>query len=103
MTTGPSGTSGGHPRRRLFALALLLVLSLTLAGALALQAIGTARRHRDTAQHTLQDYAAFGAFILASQSYRQLGGAVVATFTGWPASGPPGIPAGTGCPSGIIY
>jgi signal transduction histidine kinase len=103
MTTGPSGTSGGHPRRRLFALALLLVLSLTLAGALALQAIGTARRHRETAQHTLQDYAAFGAFILASQSYRQLGGAVVETFTGWPASGPPGIPAGTGCPTGTTY
>jgi signal transduction histidine kinase len=103
MTTGASGTSGGHPRRRLFALALLLVLSLTLAGGLALQAIGTARRHRETAQRTLQDYAAFGAFILASQSYRQLGGVVVETFTGWPASGPPVIPAGTGCPAGPTY
>src|SRR5688572_10309853 len=103
MTTGPSGTSGGHPRRRLFALALLLVLSLTLAGALALQAIATARRHRETAQRTLQDYAAFGAFILASQSYRQLGGAVVETFTGWPAEGAPAIPDGTACAGGLAW
>jgi hypothetical protein len=103
MTTGASGTSGGHPRRRLFALALLLVLSLSLAGALAFQAIGTARRHRETAQRTLQDYAAFGAFILASQSYRQLGGAVVETFTAWPAAGPPSVPDGTGCPPGGSY
>jgi signal transduction histidine kinase len=103
MSTGASGTSGGHPRRRLFALALVLVLSLTLAAALALQAIGTARRHRETAERTLQDYAAFGAFILASQSYRQLGGAVVETFTGWPEAGPPAIPAGTACPVGTAY
>ena len=103
MTTGTRGSSGGHPRRRLLALALLLVLSLTLAAALALQAIGTARRHRDTAERTLQDYAAFGAFILASQSYRQLGGAVVETFTAWPADGPPAVPAGTACPAGTTY
>jgi len=103
MSPGPSGTSGSHPRRRLFALALLLVLSLTLAGALALQAIETARRHRETAQRTLQDYAAFAAFILASQSYRQLGGAVVETFTGWPAAGAPTLPEGTGCPAGTTW
>ena len=103
MSTGPGGTSGGHPRRRLFALALLLVLSLSLAGALALQAIGTARRHRETAQRTLQDYAAFGAFILASQSYRQLGGGVVESFTAWPAAGRPTLPAGTACPGGNAW
>ncbi|HEX6107299.1 MAG TPA: HAMP domain-containing sensor histidine kinase [Gemmatimonadales bacterium] len=103
MSTGASGSSGGHPRRRLFALALLLVLSLTLAGALALQAIATARRHRETAQRTLQDYAAFGAFILASQSYRQLGGAVVESFTGWPARGGPTVPAGADCPGGTAH
>jgi len=103
MSPGPSGTSGSHPRRRLFALALLLVLSLTLAGALALQAIETAGRHRETAQRTLQDYAAFAAFILASQSYRQLGGAVVETFTGWPTDGAPTLPEGTGCPAGTTW
>ena len=74
-------------RRRLLALALLLIVSLSLGAALALQAIGTARRHRETAQRTLQDYAGFAAFILASQTYRQLGGEVVHTFTTWPASG----------------
>ena len=103
MSTGPSGTRGGHPRRRLFALALLLVLSLSLAGALAFQAIATARRHRETAQRTLHDYAAFGAFILASQSYRQLGGSVVETFTGWPAGGPPAVPDGTACSAGLTW
>ncbi len=103
MTTGASGTRGGRPGRRLFALALLLVLSLTLAAALAVQAIATARRHRETAERTLQDYAAFGAFILASQSYRQLGGAVVETFTGWPLRGTPAVPAGTACPAGTAY
>jgi signal transduction histidine kinase len=97
-------TSGGHPRRRLLALALLLVLSLSLAAALAVQAIATARRHRQTAQRTLQDYAAFGAFILASQSYRQLGGTVVESFASWLASSPPvKIPQGTDCPGGTRY
>lgn len=103
MSTGPRGNRGGHPRRRLFALAVLLVLSLSLAGALAFQAIGTARRHRETAQRTLQDYAAFGAFILASRSYRQLGGAVVESFTAWPPSGAPTPPAGTTCPGGPAW
>lgn len=97
-------TGQGHPRRRLFALALLLVLSLSLAAALAVQAIATARRHRQTAQRTLEDYAAFGAFILASQSYRQLGGAVVETFTSWMVSKPPvKIPQGTDCTAGTRY
>ncbi len=97
------GSNGAHQRRRLLALALLLLLSLTLAGALALQAIGTARRHRETAQRTLQDYAGFAAFILASQTYRQLGGAVVETFASWPASGHPTPPEGTTCASGTTY
>ncbi len=96
--------TGGHPRRRLFALALLLVLSLSLAAALALQAIATARRHRETAQRTLEDYASFAAFILASQSYRQLGGAVVETFTSWMVAEPPvKIPQGTECRAGTRY
>jgi signal transduction histidine kinase len=94
----------GHPRRRLFALALLLVLSLSLAAALAIQAIATARRHRQTAQRTLEDYAAFGAFILASQSYRQLGGAVVESFSSWLTAGPPvKLPQGTACPEGTRF
>ena len=98
------GTDSRHQRRRLLALALLLVVSLTLGAALALQAIGTARRHRETAQRTLQDYAGFGAFILASQTYRQLGGEVVQIFTDWPASGTPAaIPRGTECSGGTSY
>jgi len=101
---GPPRSSDGRPRRRLLALALLLVLSLSLAAGLALQAIGTARRHRETAQRTLEDYAAFGAFILASQAYRQLGGAVVETFTSWPGTGlPASLPQGTACPTGTTY
>ena len=96
--------SGGHPRRRLLALALLLVLSLSLAAALAIQAIATARRHRETAQRTLEDYAEFGAFILASQSYRQLGGAVVETFSSWLTARPPlKLPQGTGCSEETRY
>src|SRR5688572_14452392 len=98
------GTNGTQQRRRLLALALLLLLSLTLGAALALQAIGTSRRHRETAQRTLQDYAGFGAFILASQTYRQLGGEVVETFAAWPAAGPrPPVPPGTQCASGTTY
>ncbi len=98
------GGNGSHQRKRLLALALLLLLSLTLGAALAFQAIGTARRHRETAQRTLQDYAGFGAFILASQTYRQLGGEVVETFTSWPASGvPDSIPEGTTCSSGTTF
>jgi signal transduction histidine kinase len=96
------GTDSRHPRR-LLALALLLVISLSLGAALAFQAIATARRHRETAQRTLQDYAGFAAFILASQSYRQLGGEVVQTFTRWPASGAPAIPRGTDCAAGTTY
>jgi signal transduction histidine kinase len=98
------GTDGRPPRRRLLALALLLIVSLSLGAALALQAIGTARRHRETAQRTLQDYAGFAAFILASQTYRQLGGEVVQTFTTWHASGPPAaIPRGTACATGTSF
>jgi signal transduction histidine kinase len=96
----------GRPGRRLFALALLLVLSLSLAAGLALQAIGTARRHRETAERTLEDYAAFAAFILASQTYRQLGGSVVETFTSWPTTGTPpstSLPKGTVCPAGTTW
>jgi len=98
------GTDSRHPRRRLLALALLLLVSLTLGAALALQAISAARRHRETAQRTLQDYAGFGAFILASQTYRQLGGEVVQIFTDWPASGTPAaIPRVTECSGGTSY
>src|SRR5262245_38082434 len=104
MTPGTSSRSGGHPRRRLLALAVLLVLSLTLGAGLAFQAIQTARRHRETAERALEDYASFAAFILASQSFRQLGGAVVETFANWPASGGPttaGVPKGTVCSAGL--
>jgi signal transduction histidine kinase len=98
------GTDGRHPRRRLLALALLLVISLSLGAALALQAIGTARRHRETAQRTLQDYAGFAAFILASQTYRQLGGEVVQTFTNWHTAGRPAtVPRGTACATGTSF
>ena len=38
------GTDGRPPRRRLLALALLLIVSLSLGAALALQAIGTLMR-----------------------------------------------------------
>jgi signal transduction histidine kinase len=103
MSAGPVASPTGKPRRRLFALALLLVLSLSLGAGLAWQAVQTARRHRATAEHALQDYAAFAAFTLASQTYRQLGAAVVETFTAWPASGTPAPPAGTACRSGTAY
>ena len=112
MRPGTTDGSGGRPRRRLLALALLLVLSLSLGAGLAVQAIQTARRHRETAQRVLGDYAAFAAFILASQGYRQIGGAVVETFAAWPAAGtaaglaPRGavnVPTGTACPRGAAY
>src|SRR5262245_19938032 len=104
MTPRPSSRSSGHPRRRLLALALLLVLSLTLGAGLAFQAIQTARRHRETAERALESYASLAAFIRASQTLRQLGGAVVETFANWPVSGAPGTPAvpkGTVCPVGL--
>ena len=113
MSRGPAAgaaVGGGHPRRRLLALALLLVLSLGFGAGLAVQAIQTARRHRETAQHVLGDYAAFAAFILASQAYRQVGGDVVQSFASWPdaglSSGGRGavrVPRGTACPQGVSY
>jgi signal transduction histidine kinase len=94
----------GHPRRRLFILAALLVFNLTLGAGLAWDAIRTARRHRDTARKALEDYASFAAFILASQTYRQLGGAVVETFASWPPAGQAlTLPAGASCPSSASY
>jgi signal transduction histidine kinase len=105
-TLGPAPSREGKPGRRLLALALLLVLSLSLGAGLALQAIGTARRHRETTERTLEDYAAFAAFILASQTYRQLGGSVVETFTSWPTAGKPAsnsLPRGTVCPAGTTW
>jgi signal transduction histidine kinase len=102
MRTPPS-QSTGHPRRRLLALATLLVLNLSLGAGLAYEAIHTARRHRETAEKALQDYASFAAFILASRTYRQLGGSVVEAFTNWPASGAPSVPAGIGCPQGTSW
>lgn len=101
MQTGTKGSRGRDPRRRLLALAVLLVLSLSLAAALALQAISASRRHRLTAERTLRDYAGFAAFILASRTYRDLGGAVVGSFTGWNAARhPEPLPEGTACPGG---
>jgi signal transduction histidine kinase len=90
MTSLSAASGRSDPRRRLVAMALLLVLSLGLGGALAFQAISTARRHRATAERALQDYADFAAFILASHSYRQIGSAVVSVF------GSPGPWLGTG-------
>jgi signal transduction histidine kinase len=102
--TAPTRSTTGHPRRRLIALAALLVLSLGLGAFLAFQSIETSRRHRETAERALQDYAGFAAFILASQTYRQLGGDVVAAFAAWPARGFPAAPAkGTACPGGASY
>jgi signal transduction histidine kinase len=100
MSSGAKSTSGTRLRRRLLALALLLVLSLGLAAALALQAVQTARRHRETAERALRDYAGFAAFILASQTYRQLGGAVAWTFGDWPSAA---VPRGTACPGGVTF
>jgi signal transduction histidine kinase len=80
------------------------VASLSLAGVLAWQAIGTSRRHRVTAERTLRDYAEFGASILASITLRRLGGDVAQTFTWWPVKGLPNtLPEGTGCPAGTVY
>ena len=99
--TGPTRTTRGHPRRRLFALAALLVLSLSLGAGLAFQAVSTSRRHRETAERALQDYAGFAAFILASNTYRQLGGEVVAGFAAWPVPEfPTAAPRGAACPGG---
>jgi signal transduction histidine kinase len=80
------------------------VLSLALAAALAFQAIRTSRRHRETAERALEDYAGFAAFILASQTYRQLGGAVVQSLASWPPSRhSTRVPAGTTCPAGTTF
>jgi signal transduction histidine kinase len=103
MGSAISGALRGGPRRRLLALALLLALSLSLGAGLALQAIQTSRHYRQTAERALEDYAGFAAFILASRTYRQLGGAVVETFTAWPASGvPAAAPHGTTCSNGNV-
>lgn len=102
--TPPTRSGSGHPRRRLIALATLLVLSLGLGAFLAFQSIETSRRHRETAERALQDYAGFAAFILASQSYRQMGNDVVTAFAGWPAPGLASVPTkGTACPGGNSY
>ena len=94
----------GRPSRRLLGMALLLLVSLALGAVLAWQAIQTASRHRRTAERALEDYAGFAAFILASQSYRQLGGAVVETFTRWPpGTEPPTVPPGAACASGPTW
>ena len=100
----PAPRSTGNPRRRLLALAIVLISSLSLAGALAYQAIDTARRHRLTAERTLGDYASFAAFILASRTYRQLGGDVVRTFSAWGLPNRPAPPpGGTECPAGTTW
>jgi len=101
----PSSVSrAGRPGRRLLALGLLLLLSLALAGVLAFDAIRTADRHRATAERALSDYAGFAAFILASRTYRDLGGAFVATFAAWtPDVRQVAPPRGTACTSGTSY
>ncbi len=102
--TAPTRSSTGHPRRRLIALAALLVVSLGLGAFLAFQSVDTSRRHRETAERALQDYAGFAAFILASQSYRQIGNDVVTAFASWPLDGMAKAPAkGTACPGGNSY
>jgi signal transduction histidine kinase len=69
--------------------------------ALAWHTIRTTTRHRATAERVLQDYAGFGAFILANQTYWQLGNEVLAAFRMLPWGGdsvPPGaLPAGVAC------
>ena len=99
MTSAPARAprGAGHPRRRLFILAGLLVLNLSLGAGLAWDAIYTARRHRETARKALEDYASFAAFILASRAYRLVGGAVVETFAHWPSAGEPAVPSGVRC------
>ena len=94
----------GRPSRRLLGMAVLLLVSLALGAVLAWQAIQTARRHRLTAERALEDYAEFAAFILASQAYRQMGGAVVETFAKWPSGkSAPAVPAGSTCGSGPTW
>ncbi|HKP30289.1 MAG TPA: hypothetical protein VJU15_12835, partial [Gemmatimonadales bacterium] len=95
---------GGRPSRRLVGMAVLLLVSLALGAVLAWQAIQTARRHRLTAERALEDYAEFAAFILASQAYRQMGGAVVETFAKWPSGkSAPAPPAGSTCGQGPTW
>lgn len=84
----PSASGSGN---RLLVMALLLVTSLALAAVLAWQAITTASRHRATAERALHDYADFAAFIIASRSYRLLGGEVVETFANWPSRPVPSV------------
>ncbi|NOT08318.1 MAG: HAMP domain-containing histidine kinase [Gemmatimonadales bacterium] len=93
-----------RPRRRLLAPAALLIVSLSLGAALAWQAIQTVQRHRQTAEHALGDYAEFAAFTLASLTYRQIGGAVVQTFSSWPAAESPArVPDGAACSGGNVF
>jgi signal transduction histidine kinase len=104
MNPETRSSSRGYPKRRLAVLAILLASSLIVGVGLAVQAINTARRHRATAERALTDYAGFGAFILASRTYRQLGGAVVSSFSGWARTNRPGpIPSGAECPGGNSY
>lgn len=79
------------------------MLNLSLGAGLAWEAIHTASRHRETARKALEDYAAFAAFILASRTYRLVGGEVVETFAHWPASGEPGLPPGVRCSEGTSW
>lgn len=95
------GPGPGHSHRRLLALGALLVVSLVLAAALAWHAIQSARRHRATAERVLADYAGFAAFILANQTYWQLGNAVLRTFRMMPWGGEEvaqaALPGGVAC------
>ena len=79
------------------------MLNLSLGAGLACEAIHTASQHRETARKALEDYASFAAFILASRTYRLVGGDVVETFANWPARGEPALPAGVHCSEGASW
>ncbi|MCA1583914.1 MAG: hypothetical protein LC791_03765 [Acidobacteria bacterium] len=57
---------GWHGRSAL--IAAVLLLTLTVAGALAYQAQWAARSHRTTAENVLRDYAAFASSVLAQRA-----------------------------------
>jgi len=61
---------GWHARSAL--IALVLLLTLTVAASLAYQAQRAARSHRATAERVLRDYAAFASSELARRSGREL-------------------------------
>ena len=63
MASRPSGSAP---------IVLLLLSTLTIAGALAYQAQQAARSHRETAENVLRDYATFASWELARVVRREL-------------------------------